>query len=77
MAATNALYPALIETYMSAFLIDSGDTEKDICKVYFSISQYNSFSRIANAQVSVRNQNTNLSVLKKMLFTNSILILLK
>ena len=65
MAATNALYPALIETYMPAFLIDSGDTEKDICKVYFSISQYNSFSRIANAQVSVRNQNTNLSVLNK------------
>ena len=65
MAATNALYPALIETYMPAFLIDSGDEEKDICKVYFSISQYNSFSRIANAQVSVRNQNTNLSVLNK------------
>ena len=65
MAAINALYPALIETYMPAFLIDSGDTEKDICKVYFSISQYNSFSRIANAQVSVRNQNTNLSVLNK------------
>lgn len=65
MAATNALYPALIETYMPAFLIDSGDTEKDICKVYFSISQYNSFSRIANAQVSVRNQNTNLSVLNR------------
>ena len=39
MAATNALYPAVIETYMPAFLIDSGDTEKDICKVYFSISQ--------------------------------------
>ena len=63
MAATNALYPAVIETYMPAFLIDSGDTEKDICKVYFSISQYNSFSSIANAQVSVRNQNTNISVL--------------
>ena len=57
MAATNALYPALIETYMPAFLIDSGDTEKDICKVYFSISQYNSFSRIANAQVSVLNRS--------------------
>lgn len=65
MAATNALYPALIETYMPAFLIDSGDEEKDICKVYFSISQYNSIGDIANAQVSVRNQNTNLSVLNK------------
>lgn len=65
MAAINALYPAVIETYMPAFLIDSGDIEKDMCKVYFSISQYNSFSDIVNAQVSVRNQNTNLSVLNK------------
>ena len=74
MAATNALYPALIETYMPAFLIDSGDTEKDICKVYFSISQYNSFSRIANAQVSVRNQNTNLSVLNKSQYPCEVMI---
>ena len=48
---------------MPAFLINSGDNEKDICKVYFSLSQYNSFDEIENAQVSVRNQNTNTSVL--------------
>ena len=36
MAITNALYPAVIDTYMPAFLIDSGDLEKDTCKVYFS-----------------------------------------
>lgn len=63
MAITNALYPAVIETYMPAFLIDSGDIEKDTCKVYFSLSQYNNFNEIENVQISVRNQNTNLSVL--------------
>lgn len=63
MAITNALYPAVIDTYMPAFLINSGDLEKDTCKVYFSLSQYNSFNEIENAQISVRNQNTNLSVL--------------
>lgn len=74
MAATNALYPALIETYMPAFLIDSGDEEKDICKVYFSISQYNSIGDIANAQVSVRNQNTNLSVLNKVQYPCEVMV---
>lgn len=63
MATLNALYPAVIETYMPAFLINSGDAEKDTCKVYFSLSQYNSLDEIENAQVSVRNQNTNTSVL--------------
>lgn len=74
MAATNALYPAVIETYMPAFLIDSGDSEKDICKVYFSISQYNSFSSIANAQVSVRNQNTNISVLNPVKYPCEVMV---
>lgn len=63
MAAINALYPAVIDTYMPAFLINSGDIDKDTCKVYFSLSQYNNFDEIANAQISIRNQNTNLSVL--------------
>ena len=74
MAATNALYPAVIETYMPAFLIDSGDAEKDICKVYFSISQYNSFSDIVNAQVSVRNQNTNISVLNSLKYPCEVML---
>ena len=74
MAATNALYPAVIETYMPAFLIDSGDIEKDICKVYFSISQYNSFSDIVNAQVSVRNQNTNISVLNPLKYPCEVML---
>ena len=74
MAAINALYPAVIETYMPAFLIDSGDAEKDICKVYFSISQYNSFSDIVNAQVSVRNQNTNISVLNPLKYPCEVML---
>ena len=50
---------------MPAFLIGSSDIQKNTCKVYFSISLYNSLSDIKNAQVTVANQNTNLSVLNK------------
>ena len=74
MAALNALYPAVIETYMPAFLIDSGDIEKDTCKVYFSISQYNQEEDIANVQVTVRNQNTNLSVLNSIKYPSEVMI---
>lgn len=36
-----------------------------ICRVYFSLSIFNSLSEITNAQVTVRSQLTNLSVLHK------------
>ena len=43
----NGLYPPVINTtYMPAFLVDSGDTVKDTCRVYSSISQYNSLEDI-------------------------------
>ena len=65
MAVNINLYPPVADVYMPAFLIGSSDIQKNTCRVYFSISLYNSFSDIKNAQVTVANQNTNLSVLNK------------
>ncbi len=65
MAVNINLYPPVLETYMPAFLVGSSDVQKNTCRVYFSISLYNSLSDIKNAQVTVANQNTNLSVLNK------------
>ena len=61
MATNINLYPPIVETYIPAFLIGS-DTDKDICRVYFTLSMFNTTAEIANVQVSVRNQYTNLSV---------------
>lgn len=73
MATTINLYPPIVETYAPAFLIGSG-TDKDICRVYFSLSMFNTTAEIANVQVSVRNQYTNLSVLDKTKYPSEIMI---
>ena len=65
MAVNINLFPPVVETYMPAFLVGSSDIQKNICRVYFSISLYNSLNDIKNAQVIIANQNTNLSVLDK------------
>ena len=65
MAVNINLFPPVLDTYMPAFLIGSSDIQKNTCRVYFSISLYNSLNDIKNAQVTVANQNTNLSVLDK------------
>jgi len=65
MAVNINLYPPVVDTYMPAFLVGSSDIQKNTCRVYFSISLYNSLNDIRNAQVTVANQNTNLSVLDK------------
>ena len=65
MAVNNNLYPPITSSYEPAFLINSGDPVKDVCRVYFSLSSFNSYSDIKNAQVTVRNQVTNLSMLDK------------
>ena len=65
MATNINLFPPVLDVYMPAFLIGSSDIQKNTCRVYFSISLYNSLSEIKNAQVTVANQNTNLSVLNK------------
>lgn len=53
----NNLYPPIIDTYMPAFVKDKG------CRVYFALSQFNSYEDIKNVQVTVVNQNTNMSAL--------------
>lgn len=65
MAVNINLYPPVVDTYMPAFLVGSSDIQKNTCRVYFSISLYNSLNDIKNAQVTVANQNTNLSILDK------------
>ena len=65
MAVNINLYPPVVDTYMPAFLVGSSDIQKNTCRVYFSISLYNSLNDVKNAQVTIANQNTNLSVLDK------------
>ena len=60
MAINNNLYPPIIETFNPAFLINGRYTK---CRIYFSISLYNSFSDIANAQIAISYQNNNKSAL--------------
>lgn len=58
---TSHLYPPVITTYQPAFV-----RTNNMFKVYFSISQYNSYEEIQNyVQVRVSNQNTNASVLSR------------
>ena len=72
MAVNNNLYPPIVATYMPAFLINSGNAVKDTCRVYFSISAYNSLSDIMNAQVAIYDQDTNVSVLDEKKYPCSI-----
>lgn len=74
MAVTNNLYPPIVDTYMKAFLINSTSAEKNKCRVYFSLSMFNTSSDIKNVQVVVRNQNTNLSVLNSNKYPSEIMI---
>ena len=74
MAILNNLYPPIVDTYMPAFLVDSVSLAKNICRVYFSISLYNVISDIKNAQVTICDQNTNVSVLNEDLYPCSIML---
>ena len=61
------LYPPQIPTYQNAFVLTS------TCRVYFSLSVYNSYKEILNnAQVTVANQNTNKSALSIEKYPNEI-----
>lgn len=73
MAININLYPPIVDTYVPSFLVDSG-TDKDICRIYFTLSQFNTMEDIANIQVTVRSQYTNLSVLDKSKYPSEIMI---
>lgn len=68
------LYPPIMPTYTQAFLVDSGNYEKDTCRVYFSISDFNVITDILNVQVTVSNQYTNTSVLNTELYPCNIML---
>lgn len=74
MAVYNNLYPPIVETYMPAFLVDSENEEENICKLYFSISSYNTIDDIKNAQITVRDQDTNLSVLDNIKYPAEVML---
>lgn len=65
--ATN-LYPPLIADTQAAFV------RTETCKIYFSLSVYNSASNIANVQISLINQKTNQSGLKAATYPSGIKI---
>lgn len=73
MAININLYPPIVDTYAPAFLTDSG-TDKDICRIYFTLSKFNTISDIVNVQVSIRSQYTNLSVLNKTKYPSEIML---
>ena len=73
MAININLYPPIVDTYVPSFLVDSG-TEKDICRIYFTLSKFNTISDIANVQITVRNQYTNRSVLDKSKYPSEIML---
>lgn len=57
----STLYPPIVSTYQPTFAMTSSYR----AKVYFSISAFNSKENIMAVQVSITNQRTNASVLKK------------
>ena len=58
----NNLYPPLLDTWLPAFIRTTA------CRVYFSLSVYNSAEEIKNVQIVISNQNTNLSALTPSLY---------
>lgn len=74
MAININLYPPIVNTYIPAFLVDSADEDKNICRIYFSLSSYNILEDIKNVQVTVRNQYTNLSALDKSKYPSEVML---
>lgn len=64
----NNLYPPIVSTYMPAFIRTTA------CRIYFSLSIYNSIEEIKNVQIVISNQNTNLSALAVNLYPAGIKI---
>lgn len=64
----NNLYPPIISTYMPAFI------RTNSCRVYFSLSDYNSSSDIANVQVIVSYQNSSLTALDTLKYPTGVMI---
>lgn len=68
MSATLNIYPPVIDTYMPAQIIGEN------LRVYFSISDYNDIDDIVNAQVTISDQESNLSVLDRTKYPSQIML---
>ena len=68
MAITTNLYPPIVMDTLPAFIRTKS------CKIYFSLSIYNSIADIKNVQISLINQRTNASALKTSLYPSGIKI---
>jgi hypothetical protein len=67
--------PDPVEIQKSTTFETANTTKRNfICRVYFSLSQFNSTNEIQNAQVTVRSQATNKSVLHKTKYPCEIMI---
>lgn len=63
------LYPPVINnTFMPAFVNNTN------ARVYFELPEFNSLSEIKNAQITVSNQNTNLTVLDRTKYPSEIML---
>jgi hypothetical protein len=70
MYSSNIFPPIFNQTYIPAFLYNQS------CRIYFSLSKYNSinFLNLNAVQVVVRNQKTNVSVLNPVKYPSGIKI---
>ena len=68
MAININLYPPIVNTYMPAFLVN------ETCRIYFSLSQFNTIEDIENVQLTLRSQNTNNSMLDSSRYPSEVMI---
>ena len=68
MSTLITLYPPIMQSYMPAFIYNTN------IKVYFTLSEFNSLDEIKNAQITIVNQNTNLTVLDKTKYPSEIML---
>ena len=68
MAINSNIYPPLLQDTLPAFI------RTQSCKIYFSLSVYNSLADIQNAQITIVNQQTNASAFKTDLYPSGIKI---
>ena len=66
MAVTTGLYPPIVMDTAPAFV------RTGVCRIYFSLSMYNSATDIKNVQISLVNQRTNASAFKTDLYPSGI-----
>ena len=68
MAITSNLYPPIVQDTLPAFIRTKS------CRIYFSLSTYNSLEEIKNVQISLVNLQTNISAFKTDVYPSGIKI---